>query len=432
MSENSIDFKLPEKFIKLLNDDSKFLFVLGGAGSGKSVFASFKLILRCITEQNHRFVAVRKVAKTIRESVFKELQMRISEMNLTQFWEINKTEMKLVYKPTGSEIITYGLDDPEKLKSLAKITGIWIEELVPEVEQDDFDQLVLRLRGNSPSYKQIISTFNPVDERHWVKKRIDSERASDHVHHSTVLDNPFIEQEYIDEVKMMADSNPNYFRIFYQGEWGRADAKSPYLYNFDRAKHTAPVKLDDRFPIIFSFDFNVDPFACIVAQIYRDTSGHHVHVFDEITLFDGDVHKMCDRIKSKYSTVQLSRAFYTGDAMQRKKEITQQNNIDAWQMIMTQLRVSKKRMAVPRSNPRVSENRHLMNFVLSQHPDVKINVERCPQLVTDCDYVESDDDGNILKKNRHKENQRADHLDCFRYLINAFMSDFVVKPKKYI
>ena len=430
MSE--INFKLPEKFVKLTQDESKYLFVLGGAGSGKSVFASFKLILRCITEPGHRFVAVRKVAKTIRESVFKELQLRIVEMDLVQFFEINKTEMKLLYKPTGSEIITYGLDDPEKLKSLAKITGIWIEELCPEVDKNSFDQLILRLRGQTDYYKQVICTFNPVDERHWSKSRVDEGRETDHVHHSTMLDNPFIDKEYIDEIKLMSKSNPNYYRIFFQGAWGRAEVQSPYLYNFELKKHTGKVSLDDKFPLIFSFDFNVDPFVCIIGQIYRDHSGHHVHVCHEITLFDGDVHKMCERIKSKFSTAQLSRAYFTGDAMQKKKEITQQNNIDAWQMIRSQLNVSSKRMAVPRSNPRVSENRHLVNFILSQHPDVMIDADECSQLIIDCQYVEADDEGNILKKNRNKESQRADHLDAFRYLCNAFMGDFVMKPSKYI
>ena len=70
----------------------------------------------------------------------------------------------------GSQIIFAGLDDVEKLKSIDNITMMWIEE-ASEINQADFHQLDLRLRGATKYYKQIIFTFNPVDINHWLKKR---------------------------------------------------------------------------------------------------------------------------------------------------------------------------------------------------------------------------------------------------------------------
>ena len=40
----------------------------------------------------------------------------------------------------------FGLDDPEKIKSIAGIDWIWIEEAT-ELTYEDFGQLDLRLRG---------------------------------------------------------------------------------------------------------------------------------------------------------------------------------------------------------------------------------------------------------------------------------------------
>ena len=51
-----------------------------------------------------------------------------------------------------------GLDDPEKIKSIAGITGILIEEAT-ELTKADFIQLDLRLRGITKYPKQIFVLF---------------------------------------------------------------------------------------------------------------------------------------------------------------------------------------------------------------------------------------------------------------------------------
>ena len=72
--------------------------------------------------------------------------------------------------PNGSEIIFIGLDNSEKIKSIAGITSIWIEEAT-ELTLQDFNQLDLRLRGETGLHKEVIFTFNPISDTHWIKKR---------------------------------------------------------------------------------------------------------------------------------------------------------------------------------------------------------------------------------------------------------------------
>src|SRR5699024_10273207 len=111
----------------------------------------------------------RKTGKSIRQSVFRLLVDLISEYNLSKAFRINKTEMSII-SITGSSLITSGLDDVEKLKSVAGINRIWIEE-ASEVTEKDFDQLDLRLRGQSKIGFQMTLTFNPISELHWIKKK---------------------------------------------------------------------------------------------------------------------------------------------------------------------------------------------------------------------------------------------------------------------
>jgi hypothetical protein len=42
-------------------------------------------------------------------------------------------------------------------------------------------------------------------------------------------------------------------------------------------------------------------------------------------------------------------------------------------------------------------------------------------------YVESDEEGNLIKTNRQKQHQRSDALDTFRYLCNTYLPDFIRK-----
>ena len=68
-----------ETFLPLFFDTHRHLVLMGGGGSGKSIFAGRKLIERADSEAGHRFLVVRKVAKTLRESCFDQLRAQAYE-----------------------------------------------------------------------------------------------------------------------------------------------------------------------------------------------------------------------------------------------------------------------------------------------------------------------------------------------------------------
>lgn len=57
-----------------------------------------------------------------------------------------------------------GLDNEEKLLSLANISTVWVEEAF-EVSQDMVEQLNLRMRGKAKN-QEIILSFNPISQNH--------------------------------------------------------------------------------------------------------------------------------------------------------------------------------------------------------------------------------------------------------------------------
>ena len=215
-----MQMKISKVYKPFLDSKNRWAILYGGAGSGKSVVAAQKILLRILTEPEHKFLAVRKVARTLRESVFALFKELIFKLELGDEFKINESNMSIEYLPNKNKIIFFGLDNPEKIKSIAGITGIWIEEAT-ELKKEDLDQLDLRLRGPTKNYKQIIITFNPVSAQHWIKKYFFDEKTEDtFILKTTYLDNPFIDEDYLKTFRRLKKQNYDYYKIYALGNWG--------------------------------------------------------------------------------------------------------------------------------------------------------------------------------------------------------------------
>ena len=221
-----------ETFMPLFEDEHRYLVLKGGGGSGKSIFAGRKILERVTSEPGHRWLVVRKVAKTLRESCFEQLKNQAYEHYAEHIAYIPRGKGSDMYIRfiNGSEIIFAGLDDVEKLKSIYNITGIWIEE-ASEVLESDFNQLDIRLRTEFPYYLQIIITFNPISIMHWLKRRffdfdikdpVEREKAiaRTKTHESTYKDNRFLPQEAIQTLEAFKETDEYYYMVYCLGMWG--------------------------------------------------------------------------------------------------------------------------------------------------------------------------------------------------------------------
>lgn len=206
-------------FIPLFEDEHRYLVLKGGGGSGKSIFAGRKVLERVTTEPGHRWLVCRKVAKTLRESCFRQLIEQAYDFYPKSGVRVNKSDMTISFS-NGSEILFAGLDDVEKLKSIYNITGIWIEEC-SELLEGDFNQLDIRLRGETKYYKQIILSFNPISVTHWLKRRFfDKPPADATIHESTYKDNRFLDAVSRGVLEAFKDTDEYYYSVYCLGEWG--------------------------------------------------------------------------------------------------------------------------------------------------------------------------------------------------------------------
>ena len=122
----------------------------------------------------------------------------------------------------GSVFLFKGIDDPEKIKSIADITDIVIEE-ASELTLDDFTQLDIRLRP-AEECPQIYLMFNPVSKANWVYEHWFLHPPDNAlVIQSSYRDNKFLSDEYRETLENLKNTNPAYYKIYCLGEFATLD-----------------------------------------------------------------------------------------------------------------------------------------------------------------------------------------------------------------
>lgn len=256
-------------YLPLMNTDKRYIVLYGGAGSGKSVFAVQRFVIRLLEKPMCNLLVVRAVAATNRDSTFALFGQVLGKWGLETLFDINKSDMKIKCRLNGNTVVFKGLDDVEKLKSITfqkgELTEIWIEE-ASEIAEQDFKQLDIRLRGRNIK-GQITLTFNPISALHWLKKRFfDRADKKAVIQKTTYLDNRFLTPEYHQLLEQFKESDPYYYSVYCLGEWGvmgktifDAAKVSERLYNLCR-----PLLRGE-----FTYETYYDP---IKNQVYIDDS----------------------------------------------------------------------------------------------------------------------------------------------------------------
>jgi phage terminase large subunit len=256
----------------------RYAVLIGGSGSGKSYEIADKHIDRLVKEDKHRILCCRAEQKQISESqvplIVSRIKARYEASYQRNEWKINlsKGHESITYLPNGNQFIFWGLDDPEKLKSIFDITSLWIEE-ADQTTAEAIRELDRRLRGytgknknGSDKYMQISFSFNPVsvlsflkalffDDRepnqimlhgeqsftdciHWKdfvmpdfnekikyfdekeKKEKEKYKYNTLVMHSTYLDNKFIDDNYSGILEKQRETDPEEYNVYALGQWG--------------------------------------------------------------------------------------------------------------------------------------------------------------------------------------------------------------------
>ena len=208
-------------YLPFLDCDDRYLVFYGGGSSGKSYFIATRWIYKLIQPALCNLLIVRQTADTNRRSTFPLLKQIISNWNLSEYFKINESDMRIRCTLTGNEVAFAGLDDVEKIKSITfasgELTSVWVEEAT-ECQEADINQLKVRLRGGK-SKKQMVLSFNPINIQHWIKRHfIDSGLAR--VCFSTYKDNKFLTEDDRKALEDLKHIDEYTYEVYCLGKWG--------------------------------------------------------------------------------------------------------------------------------------------------------------------------------------------------------------------
>ena len=267
------------------------IVIKGSKGSGKSKFVSLWIIYEMMKPENAQAntLVVRQVYETLSQSCYVDLLWAIERLHVSHLWEHTRSPLRLVYKPTGQEIIFRGFDDPIKLASINVLHGylcwIWFEEATQIDSYEDVEILLASIRAIPPESgvrKRFMYTFNPWSDQHWLKKKFfDKESPKTLAMTTTYRDNPYFTKDDRAFYEDLKASGSKLAPVICDGEWGIIEG---LIYDNWEVEDFDVAEIADRMNIRFAYglDFGyATSYTAFVAALV-DPKSYDIWIYDQL------------------------------------------------------------------------------------------------------------------------------------------------------
>lgn len=450
---NPVGFHL----MKLMQDTTiRFIILFGGSSSGKTYSVAQMVLIFTLWEGTNTLV-MRKVGASIKDSIYQDFVTAASQLGISKMFKFQDGIKTIKCLTNGARIVFKGLDDSEKIKGLSSFKRVVMDEW-SEFDEEDFKQIRLRLRGMEG--QQIICTFNPIKETHWIKKKlfdtqkwhdvpmeieiagraIPSEltgvksirmnepreimhkRTGEIIHHdpdtvviqTTYLNNFWVvgspdgtygyyDEQCIATFEFDRLNDPDYYNVYALGEWGVIRTGSEFFGSFNRGKHTKEVSYNSSLPVHICVDSNVLPYiTCTYWQVDIGAKTT-IYQFDETLASspNNTVRKSAKLVAKRLRELAPDKIFIHGDASTRAS-----NNIDDEKRSFLDLFIDTLHKEgievedkVSTKNPSVPMSGEFINAIFDEIiPGYEIVIgDNCKTSIEDYMSVQKDVNGAILK-----------------------------------
>lgn len=328
---NEIELNLKDiiisKYYSVMNDilDHKHTHYIfsGGRGSTKSSFVSIMIPLLIIDNPSIHACIFRKVANTIKTSIWSQIIWAIYTLKIDDFFDIPKTyNNPIVYKPTGQKIMFYGLDDPNKVKSIKLPFGYigitWFEELDQFAGEEELRKVTQSTMRGGELYWDFRSFNPPISRNNWANEYADisGTRRDTLVVHNTYLDVPisWLGGQFIEEAEVTKKLNPRAYQHEYMGI--PIGTGGNIFYNVSDFNSNQEIQVGDKVvPLYTTFDniyngidwgFALDPFRFV--KMYYDVARRNLYIYREYS----STH---ERNETTYKAITEERKIYSNEEL---------------------------------------------------------------------------------------------------------------------
>jgi phage terminase large subunit len=216
-TDNQLVYRYLNTFVPLpwqldaMRDQSEIVLFTGSQGGGKSRTAAEKIHAYCLEYPGAQALVLRKVRDNVVRSSMRTEKKVVGDDPRVNFF---RRDLRADYL-NGSNIYFAGMHTEEQREAIRSIGEgsidiIWMEE-AHEFEEDDYEELLGRLRGSVAHWNQLILTTNPDSPIHWINRRlILGEEAV--VHYSAARDNPYNAKNYDNKLDKMTGTKRDRLR----------------------------------------------------------------------------------------------------------------------------------------------------------------------------------------------------------------------------
>ena len=441
--------------LKFMNDVSlRFIILFGGSSSGKSFSVAQTVLIQTLLDSENSLV-LRKVGASCRNTIYEDFRVAANLLGISKMFRFMQNCIRC---SNGARIDFGGLDDSEKIKGISNYKRVLLEEL-SEFDLIDLKQVRKRLRGKIG--QQIIATFNPISELHWIKKewldmeswhdvpmeveiggvripdelcRVKSVRMNEgkkvmnprtgEIEHkspnmviiqSTYLNNfwvvgspdgtyGFYDEQCIADFEYDRNHDPDYYNVYALGEWGVIRTGSEFFGSFNRGVHSGSFGYDSSLPIHMTVDNNVLPYISISYWQCDTSSGKRIWQFHETCASspDNTVRKSAALSVRYLRSIRYSdRIFLHGDASTKSANTFDDEKRSWMDLFIETIRKDGFEVVdmVSKRNPSVAMTGEFINAVFDgQIEGISVSVdEGCRNSIEDYMSVQKDVNGGMLK-----------------------------------
>lgn len=211
---STLQIQTPRVYVPLLAE-ARYKGAYGGRGSGKSHNFAEMLIEECIREKTDA-VCLREIQKSLKFSVKKLLENKISSMNAGAYFEVQNEQIK---SAAGGVIIFQGMQDhtSESIKSLEGFKIAWFEE-AQTASQRSLDLLRPTIRAPG---SQLWFSWNPRFATDPVDQLLRGPTPPPNaiVVEANYTDNPWFPAELQDEMEYDKRRDPDKYAHIWLGKY---------------------------------------------------------------------------------------------------------------------------------------------------------------------------------------------------------------------
>ena len=390
-----------EPFKKIREKAFDYYFFKGGRGSGKSSFISLAIVLGLMKDSNANAIIYRKVNDTIYDSVYTQILWAIDRLDLLNWFKFYKQPMKMIYLPTGQEILFKGCDDPQKSKSIKPKKGYfgycWFEEATDFQGLDEIENIVQSVARSGLGKTAIILSYNPPESvQNWINAEVLNKQENRYIHHSTYLDIPreLLGEQFIKIAEYKKQTNEKQYKHIYLGEVTGTGGEIFQNINLQEIKQVDINNYPYRY-CGMDFGFTIDPTAIILMYINKNI----LYIYDEKYSTGLTYAQIADWLQSKENPV----CFADSAEPRSINELRKNYNCRV-------LPVEKGKDSVEFGIKRLQELEKII-----------IDPARCPNTAREfCQYeYEKDRNGNFYSAFPDKNNHA---IDAVRYALKRYFT----------